>query len=169
MIRRKPQITDLPNTNLKLVTDPVLVKKHNKAKLELKWQPGYTTIKLPTDWTPVVENQLTGKSTCCNVTDLKLKLPEKDWLLKAEDVGRAATFVNNPHNLPDIDLLLDGKDTEPNKKLEKVTTLGKVLSLHQNLICNCQFFFFLDDENFPCKVTFWIRVKSFLFVGHLCT
>ena len=69
------------------VGDLVLVKKHNKAKLELKWEPGYRIIKLPTDWTAVIENQLTGNSRCCNVTDLKLKLPEEDWLLKAEDVG----------------------------------------------------------------------------------
>ena len=85
------------------VGDLVLVKKHNKAKLELKWEPGYRIIKLPTDWTAVIENQLTGSSKCCYVTDLKLKLPEKGWLLKGDDVGRAAKFVN-PDKLPDIDL-----------------------------------------------------------------
>ena len=69
------------------VGDLVLVKKHNKAKLELKWEPGYMIIKLLTDWTAVIENQLTDNSRCCNVTDLKLKLPEEDWLLRAEDVG----------------------------------------------------------------------------------
>ena len=98
------------------VGDLVLVKKHNKAKLELKWKPGCRIINLPTDVTAVIENQLIGSSRCCNVTDLKLKLPEEDWLLKADDVGRAAKFVNQPENLPDIDLLPDGKGTEPNEK-----------------------------------------------------
>ena len=60
------------------VGDLVLVKKHNKAKLELKWEPGYKITKLPTDWTAVIENQLTGNSRHFNVTDLKLKLPEED-------------------------------------------------------------------------------------------
>ena len=84
--------------------------------LELKWEPDYRIIKLPTDWAAVTEKQLTGSSRCCNVTDLKLKLPEEDWLLKADNVGRAAKFVNQPENLPDIDLLPDEKDTEPNEK-----------------------------------------------------
>ena len=57
-----------------------------------------------------------GNSRCCNVTDLKLKFPEEDWLLKADGVGRAAKFVNHLYNLPDIDLLPDEKDSEPNDK-----------------------------------------------------
>ena len=81
-----------------------MVKKHNKARLELKWEPGYRIITLPTDWTAVPENQLTGSSRCCSVTDLKLKLPEEDWLLKADDVGRGTKSVNHPDNLPDMDL-----------------------------------------------------------------
>ena len=49
------------NHNFK-VGDLVLVKKHNKTKLQSKWNPGYGIIKLPTPKTVLVENQLTGIS-----------------------------------------------------------------------------------------------------------
>ena len=113
---QKKSTNHRPSKHPLQVGDLVLVRNHNKAKLELKWEPGYRIIKLPTDWTAVTENQLTGNSSHCNVTDLKLKLPEEDWLLKAEDVGRAAKCVNHPDNLPDIGLLPDEKDTELNDK-----------------------------------------------------
>ena len=115
MIKRKAQITDLPNTHFKLVIWSWL-RNTTKQSWNFKWVPGYRIMKLPTDWTAVIENQLTGSSRQCNVTDLKLKLPEKDWLLKADNVGKAAKFVNHSDNLPDIDLLPDEKDTEPNEK-----------------------------------------------------
>ena len=92
------------------VGDLVLVKKHNKTKLELKWEPGYRIIKLPTQMTAVVENQLTGRSKCYNVTDLKLKHPAEDWELKADNIGHAAKFVNHPDNLSDIDLLPESEN-----------------------------------------------------------
>ena len=77
----------------------VLVKKHSKDKLELKWEPGYRIIKLPTPWSAVVENQLTGKPRYNNVTDLKMKHPTENFELKAGNIGHAAKFVNHPDDL----------------------------------------------------------------------
>lgn len=101
---QKLSTNDRPSEHNFKVGDLVLVLKHNKTKLELKWEPGYRIIKLPTPLTAVVEDQLTGKSKRCNVRDLKVKHPAEDWELKAENIGRAARYVNHPDNLPDIDL-----------------------------------------------------------------
>ena len=39
------------------VGDLVLLKKHNVDKLELKWEPNYRIVKLPSAWSAFVENQ----------------------------------------------------------------------------------------------------------------
>ena len=104
------------NHNFK-VGDWVVVKKHNKAKLELKWEPGYRIVKLSTPMTAVVENQLTCRSKCYNVTDLKMKHLAEDWELKADGIGYAAKFLNHPDNLPDVDLLPES-DNEVDKEPE---------------------------------------------------
>ena len=85
------------------VGDLVLLRKHNKDKLELKWEPNYRIIRFPHLWSAVVENQFTGRTNRCNVSDLKIKHPAEDWDLKPATVGRAARFVNHPDNLPDVD------------------------------------------------------------------
>ena len=84
------------------VGDLVLLRKHNIDKLELKFEPNYRIIKLPSAWSAVVENQLSGKNKRCNIGDLKLKHPSEDWGLKPSSIGRAAKFVNHPDNLPAI-------------------------------------------------------------------
>ena len=85
------------------VGDLVLYQKHNKEKLDLKWEPNYRIIKLPHLWTALIENQSTGRTKRCNISDLKIKHPAEDWNLKPAAIGRAAKFVNHPDNLPDID------------------------------------------------------------------
>ena len=40
------------------VGDLVLYQKHNKEKLDLKWEPNYRIIKLPHLWTAVIETSL---------------------------------------------------------------------------------------------------------------
>ena len=85
------------------VGDLVLYQKHNKEKLDLKWEPNYRIIKLPHLWTAVIENQSTGRTKRCNISDLKIKHPAEDWNLKPATIGRAAKFVNHPDSLPDID------------------------------------------------------------------
>ena len=75
------------------VVDLVLLRKHNVDKLELKWEPNYRIIKLPSAWSAVVENQLSVKSKRCNIGDLKLKHPSEDWELKPSSIGRPAKFL----------------------------------------------------------------------------
>ena len=58
----------------------------------------------------IVENQFTGRTKICNITDLKIKHPSEDWDLKPATIGRAARFVNHPDNLPEIDFILDQAD-----------------------------------------------------------
>ena len=78
------------------VGDLVLLRKHNKDKLELKWETNYRIIRLPHLWSAVVENQFTGRTKRCNVSDLKIKHPAEDWDIKPATIGRAARFVNHP-------------------------------------------------------------------------
>ena len=75
--------------------------------MELKLEPNYRIVKLPSAWSVAFENQLSGKSKRCNIGDLKLKHPSEDWELKPSSIGRAAKFVNHPQNLPDIDFSVD--------------------------------------------------------------
>ena len=89
------------------IGDLVLLKKHNKEKLELKWEPNYRIIKFPSLWSAIVEDQSNGRTKRCNIADLKIKHPSEDWELKPGTVGRAARFVNHPENLPDIDFVPD--------------------------------------------------------------
>ena len=71
--------------------------------MDLKWEPNYRIVKLPSAWSVAVENQLSGKSKRCNTGDLKCEHPFEDWELKCSSIGRAAKFVNHPDTLPDID------------------------------------------------------------------
>ena len=89
------------------VGDLVLLKKHNKEKIDLKWEPNYRIIKLPHEWSAVVGNQFTGKAKRCNFGDLKIKHPYENWNLKPATIGRAARFINHPDNLTDIDIMQD--------------------------------------------------------------
>ena len=75
--------------------------------MELKWEPRYRIIKIPSAWSAVVENQLSGKSKRCNIGDLKLKHPSEDWEPKPNSIGRTAKLVNHPDNLPNIDFSVD--------------------------------------------------------------
>lgn len=102
------------STHIFKVGDLVLLKKHNKEKLELKWEPNYRIVKLPSPWSAIVENQSTGRTKRCNIGDLKIKHPSENWDLKPGTVGRAARFVNHPDNLPDIDFIPDKTD-DPGK------------------------------------------------------
>ena len=116
------------------VGDLVLLRKHNVDKLELKWEPNYRIIKLPSAWSAVVENQFSGKSKRCNIGDLKPKHPSEDWELKPSSIGRAAKFVNHPDNLPDIDFSVDKPSdnqtgTEPKYNLRRAIKAPTKLNL----------------------------------------
>ena len=105
------------------VGDLVLLRKHNKDKLELKWEPNYRIIRFPHLWSAIVENQFTGR---CNVSDLKIKHPAEDWDLKLAKIGRAARFVNHPDNLPDVDF-------KPNQTDDAVKSPPNKYNLRQHI------------------------------------
>ena len=92
--------------------------------MELKWEPNYRTVKLPSAWSAAVENQLSGKSKRCNIGDLKLKHLCEDWELKPSCIGRADKYVNHPDNLPEVDFSVDKPSnqqigTEPKYKTKQ--------------------------------------------------
>ena len=74
----------------------------------------------------IIENQFNGRTKRCNITDLKIKHPYKDWDLKPVAIGRAARFVNRPENLPDIDFIADKIHTSDknNIRLNKVDDIA---------------------------------------------
>ena len=56
----------------------------------------------------MVEDQISSKTKCCNVGDLKPKHTAEDWKLKTSSIGRTARFINHPNNLSlGHDLTLD--------------------------------------------------------------
>ena len=87
----------------------------------------------------IVENQLTGRTKRCNITDLKIKHPYEDWDLKPATIGRAARFVNHPDNLPDIDFISDKVYTsdknniKPNKADDIAKTSHHKYSLRKTI------------------------------------
>ena len=101
------------------VGDLVLLKKHVQEKLDLKWEPNYRIIRLPTAWTAVIEHTMSGRTGMCNVGDLQKKHPHEGWQLKASHVGRAAKFVNHPSNLREVEYSADKPDNCSNGKPSK--------------------------------------------------
>ena len=77
------------------VGDLVLLKKHAQEKLDLKWEPNYRIIRLPTAWTAVIEHTVSGRTRRSNFRDLQKKHPHEDWQLKANNVGTAAKFQSS--------------------------------------------------------------------------
>ena len=103
------------------VGDLVLLKKHQADKIDLKWEPNYRVVKLPSSWSAVVENQTSGRMKRCNVGDLKHKHPSEDWKLKPSPIGRAARFFNHPDNIPEGDFKPDGETkTTPTQDLKGI-------------------------------------------------
>ena len=89
------------------VGDLVLLKKHNADKMDLRWEPNYRVIRLKSPWSVLVENQISSKTKCSNIGDLKAKHPSEDWTLQPSPIGRATRFINHPDNLPDIDISIN--------------------------------------------------------------
>ena len=58
-----------------------MLRKHNADKMDLRWEPNYRVIRLKSPWSVLVENQISGKTKCCNVADIKAKYPSEDWIL----------------------------------------------------------------------------------------
>ena len=64
-------------------------------------------IRLKSLWSVFVENQISGKTKCCNIGDLEAKHPSEDWTLQPSPIGRATRFINHPENLPDVDISIN--------------------------------------------------------------
>ena len=94
------------------VGDLVLLKKHNADKMDLRWEPNYRGIRLKSLWSVLVENQISGKTKCCNIGDLKAKHPSEDWTLQSSPISRATRLINHPDILPDVDISIT-HDTTP--------------------------------------------------------
>ena len=96
-------------TNSRLVTLS-FSRNMPKKKLDLKCEPKYRIIRLPTAWTVVIEHAVSGRMRRCNVGDLQKEHLHEEWQLKASNVGRAAKFVNHPSTLPEVEYTVDKSD-----------------------------------------------------------
>ena len=86
--------------------------------MNLKWEPNYRVVKLPSPWSVVDENQTNGRTKRCNVGEH----PSEDWELKPSPIGRAAKFVNHPDNLPDVDIKHNTGPTLASESKEAIST-----------------------------------------------
>ena len=84
------------------VGDRVYFKNKQPGKWEIKWRPEYKIVCIEHDGHYLhIENQATGKTRSCNITDVVLKPPEELWNINTQ-FGRAGRYINNPANLPTI-------------------------------------------------------------------
>ena len=86
------------------VGDHVYFKNRQSRKWDLKWRPRYRIVCIECKGHFIhIENQATGKTWSCNVTDIILEPPVKFWNVDAQ-FGRASCYINHPANLPTIQL-----------------------------------------------------------------
>ena len=75
--------------------------------MDLRWEPNYRVIRLKSLWSVLMENQISGKTKCCNIGNCKAKYPSEDWTQQPSPISRAARFISPPDNLPDVDISID--------------------------------------------------------------
>ena len=86
------------------VGDHVYFKNKQPRKWDLKWRPGYQIVHIEHNgYFLHIENQGTGKTRSCNVTDIILEPPVKFWNVNTQ-FSRASCYINHPANLPTIQL-----------------------------------------------------------------
>ena len=74
------------------------------GKWDLKWRPRYWIVHIECNGHYIlIENQATGKTQFCNITDIILEAPVKFWNVDTQ-FGRASHYINHPANLPTIQL-----------------------------------------------------------------
>ena len=87
------------------VGNRVYFKNKQPGKWDLKWRPGYRIVRTEHNGHFIhIENQATGKTRSCNVTDIILEPPIKFWNIDTQ-FGRASWYINHPANLPTIQLV----------------------------------------------------------------
>ena len=86
------------------VGDHVHFKNKQPGKWDLKWRPRYWIVHIECNGHFIpIENQATGKTQSCNITDIILEPPIKFWNIDTQ-FGRASHYINHPDNLPTIQL-----------------------------------------------------------------
>ena len=86
------------------VGDHVYFKNKQPGKWDLKWRPRYWIVCIECNGHYIhIENQATGRTQSCNVTDIILEPPVEFWNVDTQ-FGRASRYVNHSANLPTIQL-----------------------------------------------------------------
>ena len=86
------------------VGDHVYFKNKQPGKWDLKWRPRYQIVCIECNGHFIhIENQATGKTQSCNITDIILEPPIEFWNIDTQ-FGRASRYINHPANLPTIQL-----------------------------------------------------------------
>ena len=86
------------------VGDHVYFKNKQPGKWDLKWRPRYWIVHIECNGHFIhIENQATGKTQSCNITDIILDPPVEFWNIDTQ-FGRASHYINHPANLPTIQL-----------------------------------------------------------------
>ena len=82
----------------------VYFKNKQPGKWDLKWRPRYWIVRIECNGHYIhIENQATGKTWSCNVTDIILEPTVKFWNINTQ-FGRESCYINHPANLPTIQL-----------------------------------------------------------------
>ena len=98
------QKTNSRNDSAFQVGDHVYFKNKQPRKWDLKWRPSYWIVHIEHNRHFIhIENQATGKSQSCNVTDIILEPPVKFWNVDTQ-FSQASCYINHPANLPTIQL-----------------------------------------------------------------
>ena len=83
----------------------VYFKNKQPGKWDLKWRPGYRIVCIEHNGHFIhIENQATGKTQSCNITDIILEPPIEFWNIGTQ-FSRASHYINHPADLPTIQLV----------------------------------------------------------------
>ena len=86
------------------VRDHVYFKNKQPGKWDLKLRTSYLIVCIEHIGHFIhIENQATGKTQSCNITDIILEPEIKFWNIDTQ-FGRASCYINHPANLPTIQL-----------------------------------------------------------------
>ena len=98
------QKTNSRNNPAFQVGDRVYFKNKQPRKWDLKWRPGYWIVHIEHKGHFIhIENQATGKTQSCNVSDIILEPPVEFWNVDTQ-LGQASCYINHPANLPTIQI-----------------------------------------------------------------
>ena len=82
----------------------VYFKNKQPGKWDLKWRPGYQIVCVEHNGHFIhIENQATGKTCSCNVTDIIPEPPVEFWNTDTQ-FSRPSHYINHPANLSTIQL-----------------------------------------------------------------